>query len=153
MYKFHIHQKFLIILILSFIAMVSLELASHMIEMRVIRLNKNFARIVNVSGKQRMFSQRITLFATRYLANPTFKNAQMLDQAQQEFQDQYNYLTLLIKEDRRYLTSHNAISLSRVRNKAGLATKLLLEHVSTILSPQFSDAEKKTRSPIDIVPQ
>ena len=67
-------------------------LASHLIESHAIQKAKQDAETINVSGKQRVLSQQIILYAQSYVADGDGTSADQLDQALIEFEAVHSML-------------------------------------------------------------
>ncbi len=59
---------------------------------QIIKSNNEYAKIINISGKQRMLSQRLIILATSYLKEKSDKTKQALLNALKEIKDSHKYL-------------------------------------------------------------
>ena len=72
--------------------LLSLLVVIHLTTQEYFKSNKNFAEIINISGKQRMLSQRLIVLSTKYVKNNKVTTKKRLIDAMSLFKNNHKYI-------------------------------------------------------------
>ncbi|MAQ70771.1 MAG: hypothetical protein CL565_01115 [Alphaproteobacteria bacterium] len=95
--------------------MAATVIISHLFVQHHLSINDSLGKVINVSGKQRMLSQRIALYTSFLEANPSSENSTL-------YTDQLRQAVTLMKDSHQYLTSEDTMNLIPNPAKAPIHT-------------------------------